>query len=87
MAEKVIFEFRADRDEGKCRFEFGRNMADLFESSIAACCDSMGMSAVFCAGQPKQSQRNSNEARHHMRETLDFLEQMYDDLFGERETP
>lgn len=85
MAERVIFEFRADHDEGGCGFEFRHSMDDLFSPSILACCRVMGVSGMPWAEGPRRSRRNRDKVRRHMRETLDFFERMYDDLFGENQ--
>ena len=82
MAEKVIFEFRADRDEGGCGFHFGSGMDGLFDPSILACCRAAGIPGMPRAGGPKRSRRSRDHGRHHMRETLDFFERMYNDLFS-----
>jgi len=86
MAEKVIFEFRADRDERSCGFEFGHDMDDWpFGPSILACCEVIGVAGMPHTGRPRRSRRNRDRVRHPMRETLDFFERMYDDLFGQEE--
>jgi hypothetical protein len=86
MAEKVIFEFRADRDESSCRFEFGHDMDDWpFGPSIRACCEVISVAGVPHTGMPRRSRRSRDKARHPMRETLDLFERMYDDLFGQEE--
>ena len=85
MVEKVIFEFRAD-DEGGCGFDFGPGMDDLLGPSILACCQVMSIPGMSHIGGSRRSRHFRDKARHHMRETLDFFERMYDDLFGGEES-
>lgn len=88
MTEKVIFEFRADDDESGWGFECGHGLDDLLgpEPSILACCGATGTPGMFHGGGLKRSHHFRDNMRHHMRETLDLFEQMYDDLFGREES-
>lgn len=84
MAEKVIFEYRSTQDEDCCAFELGHNFD---------CTPAFGPVMVYCHADPghgkrrvarsKRARRRQDDARRDMREGLDFLERMYDDLFGD----
>lgn len=88
MAEKVIFEFRARRDEDGCGFEVrhGQGHFTVLGPDIGACCRPGGIPGGPRAGGARRSHRRSDKVRSHMRETLDFFERMYEDLFGEEES-
>lgn len=81
MTEKVIFEFRVKHDEEGGGFEV-RHGEDL---GFWACCPPHDIPRPPSARWPKPPHSGRDRVRHHMRETLDFFEQMYDDLFGEEE--
>lgn len=85
MAEKVIFEFRVKRDEDDCRFEVrrGEGCLSAFGPDIGACCPPEGFHGMPQPGPPPGFPPGKHRLRHNMRETLDFFERMYDDLFGE----
>ncbi len=86
MAEKVIFEFRAEPGEGGCGFSFRHDTDEwLFPASLWACCQMMGTSERPRAEGKRRSRGPKHKVRRHMRDTLDFYEQLYEDLFG-RET-
>lgn len=87
MAEKVIFEVRVKQDEEGCGIEFkhGARHFTVFGPDFSAWCRGAGVARAHRAWGPKWSHRDRDEARGHMRETLDFLEQMYDDLFDEED--
>ena len=88
MADKVIFEFSAGDDEGGCGSEFGHGKGHfaLFGPSIVACCHGTGVLRGPCAGEAGHSRRGRDKVRRHMRDTLEFFEGIYDDLFGEEES-
>lgn len=88
MPEKIIFEFRVTENEGGCGVEFrsGDKSFTVPGPDFSAWCRDGGSDEVHYHGPPKWSRRRTDEARHHMRETLDFLEQMYGDLFGEEDS-
>lgn len=88
MAEKVIFEFRVKQDGERCGFEVrhgGKHFTTLGRDFSARCRQGSGASGVHHHGGRTVSELNQDEARRRTRETLDFLEQMYDDLFSEEE--
>ena len=85
MAEKVIFEFHADQVESDCGFGFGHRMNGLFGRSDLDCCRMMGIHGTSCGEEPEQSDYR-DQAHHHMRETLDLFERIYEDLFGREES-
>ena len=81
MAEKVIFELRVRREKDGYGFEVrhGEDHFTLLGLDIGPCCPLGDM-----PGESNRQQRDRDKVRHQMRETLDFFEQMYDDLFGEQ---
>ena len=88
MAEKVIFEFRVKENAAGCGVEFrhGDRSFTVSGTSFPAWCQEGGPVGVHHPGQTMWSHRKADETRHHMRETLDFLEQLYSDLFGEQDS-
>jgi hypothetical protein len=88
MAEKVIFEFRArcDEDSHGVEVRHGHGCFAVFGLDMWPCCPPEGVPRGPHAGRPKGSHPGRDKARHHVRETLDFFERMYDDLFGQGES-
>ncbi len=88
MAEKVIFEFRVKRDEDGCGFEVrrGEGRLGVFGPDIGACCPPGGFPGMPQPGPPPGFPPGKDRLRNNMRETLDFFERIYDDLFGEEES-
>jgi hypothetical protein len=84
MAEKIILEFRADDHEDGCGCGYGHGWDSFlaFGPAIMAFCTEMGVPGAPPAERPQQAHGRRDKARHDMRETLDFFERMYDDLFG-----
>ena len=87
MTEKVIFELRAEPSEEGTRYKVRRGDGDFkilkpskrgFRPPILFC-------PVPWVRGPWRSRRLRNKSRRRMRATLDFYEQMYDDLYGEPE--
>jgi len=82
MAERVIFEYRAGdpgrKAEQDCCFASGPGFGPV----VWAFCRTMGDAEHPASGRPKRSRRSGDGPRHRMRETLDFLERLYDDLYG-----
>ena len=86
MAEKVIFEFHAQNNgEGACGFEFGhgKRRCRMSGPDVWAWCWREHESRVPGSGRSERPRHKRGRARQHMRETLDFFEELYDDLFGE----
>lgn len=81
MAEKVIFEFRADHKDGSCESGFEDATDGLFDSFVSACCRVTDTDRMSRGARPQRSYYR-DKTRHQMRETLDLFEQMYEDLFG-----
>lgn len=88
MSDKVIFEFRVKENEAGCGVEFshGDSRFTVSGPGFSAWCQESGSASVLHHCTPKWSHRKTDEARHHMRETLDFLEQLYGDLFGDEDS-
>ena len=86
MAEKVIFEFKAQNNaEGGCRFGFGHG-THCFRASgpdVWAWCWGGHESRVPGSGGSARPRHKRGTGRQHVRETLSFFERLYDDLFGE----
>ncbi len=85
MAEKVIFEFRAEEGEDGYRFEFRNPDLDCMGLTpfLMSCCQTAPMGGLF--GGRASSKHSRAKARRRMRNTLDFFQKMYDDLYGEDE--
>ena len=86
MAEKVIFEFRAQNNgEGACAFELGHgtHCCRVSGPDVWAWCWGGHKSRVPGSGRSAQPRHKRGRARQHMRETLDFFEELYDDFFGD----
>ncbi len=88
MAEKVIFEFRAQRAEEGYQYEVrrGKKRFTVSKPFERECCPPV----FVCFGPGIKSQnwsrRIRDDSRRRMRETLDFFEGLYDDLYGEAES-
>ena len=88
MSEKVIFEFRVKENEGGCSIDFrhgGRHFT-VPGPNFSAWCQESDSASVLHHGAPMWSHRKTDKAQNHMRETLDFLEQLYSDLFGDEDS-
>ena len=87
MSEKVIFEVRVKENEDGCSVDFrhGDRRFTVPGPDFPLWCQESCSAGVLHHDAPKWSQRRTDEAQHHMRETLDFLEQLYRDLFGDED--
>ena len=85
MAEKVIFEFRAESNEKRIRYKYRRGDGDYKVLNPPR--RSYHPPMLFCpvpwVRGPWISRRRRDKTRRRMRATLDFYEQMYDELYGE----
>lgn len=91
MAEKVIFEFRARREGDDCVYEI-RHPEEGITVQIPAVKRSAGKTiphpffhGLPCMMVPKRTSRTRKKSRKRMRDTLDFYERIYDELYGGEE--
>lgn len=89
MTEKVIFEFRAEGGGDGVRFSLACGegiMAAMGPLPIAGSCPVavVGVPRAAWRGRARDAVKGS---RRHMREALDFFEQMYRDLYGKAPGP
>ena len=83
MTEKVLFEFRAQREDDGSRLESGHGPDDLVSGPFAWACWHPGSTACLPrAKEPRRARRLSDRLRGSVRMTLDFFEQFYGDLYG-----
>jgi len=91
VAEKVIFEFRARREGDNYCYEIMHP-----EEGITVQTPAVKRSAgktiphpffhgLPCRMAPKRTSRTRKKSRKRMRDTLDFYERIYDELYGEGE--
>ncbi len=82
MAEKVLFVYRAESEEGGYRYTFQRG-EEYYEVKSSSPLGSgfLHHGKLFCPGKAAHAFRQ--KSRQKMRKTLDALEQFYQDLYGE----
>ena len=82
MSEKVIFEFRARRAEDGVHYEVRHDAQESFRA-IHPGRWMKGPPHLLRAGLHKRLRHGKRFAQRHMRQTLDSLESLYTDLYGE----
>jgi hypothetical protein len=83
MAERVIFEYRAGEPPGNAEQDCCFASGPCFGPSVWAFCRAMGDAERPPSGRSKPSRPSGDGPQPRMRETLYFLERLYDDLYGE----
>lgn len=84
MGEKVLFEFRVGREGGGYRFEFRRpGWRRAVKSRISFRGIACRPRGAFWAGCLRWMGRSSDQPYPGARKTLDALERMYRDVYGE----
>jgi hypothetical protein len=88
MGEKVIFEYRANESEGgfEIRFNSGSGGCAVFGPTIWGCCTTLDAPRSRGKKQSRHKRQFKEKSRRRMRDTLDFLERMYGDLYGGEES-
>jgi hypothetical protein len=83
MAEKVLFEYRAECEESGYRYEFrqGSRHVEIKSSTPLEGFTCMRPSA-FWAKHARRAFRHGGAPRRAARKTLDSLERMYQDIYG-----
>ena len=85
MTEKVIFEYRCEESEdGGYTYQVQQGEERYIymgEHQPSACWPMFG----HWRSASRRTRRRREHSRRHMRATLDFLEEMYDDIYGESE--
>jgi hypothetical protein len=85
MAEKVLFEYRAEREESGYRYEFryGNQRVEI-KSSAPFACRMPGIFGARLAGakQGRRAFHHGGILRRKARKTLGALERMYQDIYG-----
>jgi hypothetical protein len=83
MAEKVLFEYRAAREENEYRYEFrqGNRWVEIKSSAPFAGFSCMRRGAFWAKHTPRAF-RNHGAPRRTARKTLRALERMYEDIYG-----
>ena len=62
MAERVVFEYRADSDDDTFKCECGPGLGEWFDASVMACFHTMGVPQSFRAGGSRRSDRRRSMA-------------------------
>jgi hypothetical protein len=87
MAEKVLFEYRAQDGENGCEFHFGHGTTTPgpFGPFVGICCRGEIHADVPRDEGSKSARRPRERSRRNVRDTLDLLERMFHDLYGGEE--
>jgi hypothetical protein len=83
MAEKVLFEYCAEREEGGYRYEFrqGNRRVEIKSSTPLEGFTCLGRGA-FWAQHARRAFRHGGEPHRAAQKTLRALERMYEDIYG-----
>ena len=84
MAEKVLFEYRAEREESGYRYEFrqGNRRVEVKSSTPLEGFTCIGRGA-FWAKHARRAFRHGGAPHRAAQKTLRALERMYQDIYGE----
>ena len=87
MTEKVIFEFRNEQSDEGTQYKVRRGDGDfkILKPRKRGFIPPMLFCPMPWMKMPWRSRRLRDKSRRRMRATLDFYEQMYDDLYREPE--